>query len=75
MLLRNKNRLYCRDLLKLRLKTAEVYVKVLTGDSSENAAQRCNHQLSLAVAVLGLGPTFTLQVKVRAAARSAAAAA
>ena len=56
----------CRDLLKLRLKTAEAYVKVLTGGAGggENGAARANHQLSVSAAVVGLGPRFRLQLKV-----------
>jgi hypothetical protein len=55
----------CRDLLRLRLKTAEAYVKVLTGQSAgENGVGAANRHLGLTAAVIGLGPHFRLQLKV-----------
>jgi hypothetical protein len=55
----------CRDLLKLRLKTAEAYVKVLTGESGAgSASDKANFQVSLAVTIIGLGPDFQVVAKV-----------
>ena len=49
----------------MRLKTAEAYVKVLTGASGGEAMQRnVNHSIGLTGNVLGLGPAFKLRFKV-----------
>eukprot|EP00892_Ulva_mutabilis_P006281 jgi/Ulvmu1/4024/UM189_0008.1 len=55
-----------QDLLKVRLKVAEAYVKVLTGAQSDATGQNapCNRQLSLNGAVNGLGPMFQLVIQV-----------
>lgn len=56
----------CRDLVKLRLRAAEAYVKVLTG--KQNAClgpdRAKNNHMALTAAVSGLGPTFQIAVKV-----------
>lgn len=55
----------CRDLLKLRLKTAEAYVKVLAGEGAgENGSAVTNSLLAITAVVRGLGPHFQLQIQV-----------
>lgn len=52
-----------RDLLKLRLRTAEAYVKVLT-DGCGSAASATGAKLSMTATLLGLGPHFRIQLQV-----------
>jgi hypothetical protein len=55
----------CRDLLKLRLKTAEAYVKVLTGEAGGGQGpDKTYSQVSLTVTIVGLGPDFQVVAKV-----------
>lgn len=60
---------HCRDLVKLRLKTAEAYVKVLTGtqDAVNGTTGSKNSHLTLSAGVSGLGPNFQVAIKVSSA--------
>lgn len=51
--------------MKLRLKAAEAYVKVLTGNQAPGDGEGSkNSHLTLSASVSGLGPNFQVSVKV-----------